>query len=270
MRKADYTVQEICRGSSIMQKSEMASISSLVYECPSCHQHTFSFDDDYRIGYCSNCGVFIDAYTKRGDVTASSDCDYIFAESMKHTEEKMLKKEKESYLFSDRLFKNYHVGYLPHRYWSKKEEDTRFGKLTFPMCDFCGNIINICGKDVGKEEKLTGRNSKFFIYPYRGGFFNCRAIWNEEVNLFENPIDCLSALSADVKNSVFSNDRLSFPGIITFSKLIIFCNNAENGIVSKAQDLLKDTSVSIEVVTPDKLGTEYIYQYFLAQKKKGN
>ena len=78
MRKVDYTVQEICRGSSIMQKSEMASISSLVYECPSCHQHAFSFDDDYRIDYLRmhveainhaiEDGVDVRAYTTWGNI----------------------------------------------------------------------------------------------------------------------------------------------------------------------------------------------------------
>lgn len=266
MKKEKYSLQQICKRETASQKSELlVGSKEEAFICPKCNHESFFVNKDYKIGYCSNeeCNIFVD-FKSRGNKKILSSKEQglknIIDEAEKHLNEKIVLQELTSYYLSDKICNKYHVGYYPFGYWVNTYEDYQYGNMLFPMYNWEGTLTNICAKYVGSLEKIIPHNIHFARNKIFGAF-NHRAIWNEEVNLFLDPMDCLVALQGGLSNSFFLN-KINFPKIITFNRLNIFGKDEQNVIIKEIENKL-DKKIEINFYSPSNLNSTTVFDYLV-------
>lgn len=242
MKKQNFSLNQIFKEEQKICKSFFYKAPELI--CPICKKTTFKYISKYQIGYCTNkdCDCFSDLYSrkhkKENEQILKDNClEPILQESYNHTNDFFMKKEMETYCLNNTDIKKYNIGYYPKNYWVKKNEEWNFGKIIFPMRDYDGSLINICGKNIGKESKLPNKNT-FFAYQNNGGIYNYRGIWNEKILIFFNPISCLLSLKNNNNNSIFINENFYLPSIVTFQSVLFFYSEKEIDIMLKVKDLI--------------------------------
>ena len=264
MKKEKFSIQQICKKDTASQKSDLLITNTdNLYLCPKCQQETFHIHKQYKIGYCSNseCNIFIDFKRRENKKTFSlkeQGLKNILDESSLHLEEAIVKQELASYYISDKILNKYHVGYYPYGYWVNSFEDYTYGNMIFPLYNWEGNISNICAKYVGSPQKIIPHNIHF-ANPKIFGVFNHRGFWNEEVNLFLDPMDCLVAIQYNLQNSIFLN-KIIFPEIITMNRLNIFGNESQNVIMKEISKKLGD-KIEVNFYSPSILNSTSIFNY---------
>lgn len=268
MIKEKYSLQQICKRETASQKSNLlVSSKKEAFVCPKCNQKTFFINKEYKIGYCSNeeCNIFVDFKPRINKNILSLNeqgLKNIVDEAENHLTEKMAIQELDSYYLSDKICTKYHVGYYPSGYWVNAYEDYQYGNMIFPLYNWNGEITNVCAKYIGSPEKIVPHNIHFAKNKVFGAF-NPRGIWNEEVNLFLDPMDCLVALQGGLASSFFLN-KINFPKVITFNRLNIFGKDEQNVIIKEIENKL-DKKIEINFYSPSNLNSSTIFNY-LVQK----
>ena len=262
MKKEKYSIQQICKKNTASQRSDlMPDNGEDVFICPKCQQETFHIHRKYKIGYCKECDIFID-YKRRENKKTLTMKEYglqnIVDEASLHLDEDIVKKEISSYCITDKLLSKYNVGYYPHGYWVNSSEDYTYGNMIFPLYSWDGNISNICAKYVGSPQKIIPHNLHF-INPKALGVFNPRGFWNEDVNLFLDPMDCLVAIQYNLPNSIFLN-KLIFPELVTMTRLNVFGNENQNVIIKEIKKIL-NKNIEINFYSPSNLEATSIFNY---------
>ena len=125
-------------------------------QCPKCGEE-MEFDAKSGVGWCASltCQVY---FVESEPSKFSSDRANIFKpmikEAQNHLEETLMQKELELLGITVEEAKNLGIGYYPPRYWVRASEESKFGTVLFPIKDWRGEIMNIIGKDIGRDEKL--------------------------------------------------------------------------------------------------------------------
>lgn len=268
MIKEKYTLRQICKDKFREQDSLLNYKEETIYECPKCHRKTFIINNEYMLGFCQNtdCNIFVDLYSRKKDNynLLNNALKPIMEEAKKHINLNLMQQELSFYNIDNKICRKYNIGYYPILYWPNPLEDThKSGNVIFPMQDYTGKLVNIGAKNIGKENKLPV-NNLHYCHKNKGGILNYRGIWNQEINIFLNPMDCLTALSKNIENSIFTNSFFKMPNFVTFSKVNIFAIPSQNDIIAKIKQEIKtkDNTIKINVYFPGMKNIEYWYQYF--------
>lgn len=253
MRKINASIFEICKKDVKKQTSFLYTQENAIYECPACHKKTFIINKKYDIGYCTDneCNCFADLYSRRTKGTSTNlemnPLSPVLSESITKTNDINMLREKTHFSLNDNLLKQYKIGYCPQKYWLNPSADIhKFGNIVLPMYDYKSKLINLCAKNIGSDKKINLLSGINYAYTNKGGIFNVRGIWNESVNIFLNPTDCLVAISNGNANSIFVNKNFTLPKIITFNTAIIFGNKIQNDIIDNISNKLKDKNINLQ------------------------
>ncbi len=262
MHKKNYSLQMIASKDSKLQRSGFFSLCDN-YDCPECKEHSFEINQQYQIGYCKNCNIFVDFFRGRQRNVSMSKQELslmsIYNDAKTHLDEETALLELQLYGIMKQQAEQSLVGYYPPLYWIDNAEDGVQGNMIIVMKDFYGKVTNICAKHAGSPEFLSN-DSIHFANPYMFGCVNERGIWNEEVNLFLDPMDCLCAMHNGVPNSIYMN-QIIFPEIIVFDRLNIFGNGHEFDYIKSLPQIMV-LSDKIFYYKPEHFKVKYFYQYF--------
>ena len=229
-----------------MRRIEPPEIKDRSYICPICGE---------AMRYVKSCSVFVcDNMTCNVYFLAQKTPHFygtefipIVEESLLHYADAWMQKEMEVYGFTEEFLRKYSVGYLPNMYWMWRSDDSPFGTLTFPLVDWHGNVVNLLGKHIGRDEKLDLTKAIHKADNRHSGIFNADAFWNEEGHIYTNPTDCLRALQGGQENSVSVFDGAKFPEVFPAQKIIL--HTPPTISVDRITEAIRKIDSSIEVVS---------------------
>ena len=89
----------------------------------------------------------------------------------------------------------YGVGYVAAGKWPNPKRDWKWGRLVFPHTTPDGEIVNIYGRAVGSNEKVS-KDKRHDHLPGAKGVFNARALSDGTVFICEGVFDALSLVAA--------------------------------------------------------------------------
>jgi len=100
------------------------------------------------------------------------------------------------------LAQEYGLAYAAGGQWVHGTRDWKWGRLVFPHADPCGQLLNLYGRAVGTNDKVS-RRCRHDHLPGAKGYFNASVLISGEGPLFvtEGPFDALSLITAGYRRT---------------------------------------------------------------------